>query len=49
MGGATVTQFSLAHQELLRGLVLLNSAPLNGRVLPEDWEEKLRASFAEAA
>ena len=47
MGGATVTPFSLAHQELLRGLVLLNSAPLNGRVLPEDWEEKLRASFAE--
>ena len=47
MGGATVTQFSVAHQDLLRGLVLLNSAPLNGRVLPDDWEETLRASFAE--
>ncbi len=47
MGGATVTQFSLAHQDRLRALVLLNSAPLNGRVLPENWEEELRASFAE--
>ena len=47
MGGATVTQFSLAHQELLRGLVLLNSAPLNGRVLADNFEETLRKSFAE--
>ena len=47
MGGATVTQFSLAHQDLLRGLVLLNSAPLAGRVLAANWEEELRASFAE--
>ena len=47
MGGATVSQFSIAHQDMLRGLVLLNSAPLNGRVLPDDWEETLRASFAE--
>ena len=47
MGGATVTQFSLGHQELLRALVLLNSAPLNGRALPDDWEETLRASFVE--
>ncbi len=46
MGGATVTQFSLAHQDLLRGLVLLNSAPLSGRVLADGWEETLRASFA---
>ena len=46
MGGATVTQFSLAHQDMLRGLVLLNSAPLNGRVLADGWEETLRASFA---
>ena len=37
MGGATVTQFALAHQDLLRALVLLNSAPLNGRTLAEDW------------
>ena len=28
MGGATVTQFALNHQDMLRGLVLLNSAPL---------------------
>lgn len=47
MGGATVTQFSMAHQDMLRGLVLLNSAPLNGRTLYSDWEETLRASFAE--
>jgi pimeloyl-ACP methyl ester carboxylesterase len=47
MGGATVTQFSMAHQAMLRALVLLNSAPLNGRVLPGDWEEQLRTSFAE--
>ena len=46
MGGATVTQFSLAHQDMLRGLVLLNSAPLNGRTLADDWEETLRTSFA---
>jgi pimeloyl-ACP methyl ester carboxylesterase len=47
MGGATVTQFSVEHQHVMRALVLLNSAPLNGRVLPADWEETLRASFAE--
>ena len=46
MGGATVTQFSLAHQDLLKGLVLLNSAPLNGRSLAPDWEERLRESVA---
>ena len=32
---------------MLRGLVLLNSAPLNGRKLTEGWEEELRRSFAE--
>ncbi len=47
MGGATVTQFALAHQDMLRALVLLNSAPLNGRVLADDWEDALRKSFAE--
>ena len=46
MGGATVAQFALSHQEMLRGLVLLNSTPLKGRILPDDWEETLRASFA---
>ena len=47
MGGATVTQFSMAHKDMLRALVLLNSAPLNGRVLADNWEEQLRVSFAE--
>ena len=47
MGGATVTQFSLAHQDMLRALALLNSAPLNGRTLADNWEEELRASFAQ--
>ncbi len=47
MGGATVTQFAVNHQAMLRGLVLLNSAPLAGRVLADNWEEELRASFAE--
>jgi len=47
MGGATVAQFALAHQDMLRALILLNSAPLNGRALPEDWEDALRKSFAE--
>ena len=47
MGGATVTEFSLAHQDMLRALVLLNSAPLNGRALANNWEEELRASFAQ--
>lgn len=47
LGGATVTQFSLAHQDMLRALVLLNSAPLNGRTLPANWEEELRESFVQ--
>ena len=47
MGGATVTQFAMEHQGLLRALVLLNSAPLAGRTLAANWEEDLRASFAE--
>ena len=47
MGGATVTQFSMAHKDMLRALVLLNSTPLNGRVLADNWEEQLRVSFAE--
>ena len=47
MGGATVTQFAVEHQDMLRALVLLNSAPLNGRKLADDWEDALRKSFAE--
>ena len=47
MGGATVTQFALSHQDMLRGLVLLNPAPLAGRALADNWEEELRATFVE--
>ncbi len=46
MGGATVTQFTMAHQDLLKSLVLLNSAPLAGRTLAANWEGELRESFA---
>ena len=47
MGGATVTQFAVNHRDMLLGLVLLNSAPLAGRILADNWEEELRASFAD--
>ena len=47
MGGGTVSQFALAHQDLLKSLVLLNSTPLIGRTLAADWEEALRKSIAE--
>ncbi len=47
MGGATVTQFAVNHQDMLRELALLNSAPLAGRALADNWEGELRASFAE--
>ena len=46
MGGATVTQFALNHPEVLKALVLLNPAPLAGRVLPESWEQQVREQFA---
>lgn len=49
MGGATVAQFALQHGHLLKGLVLLNSAPLNGRPLAADWETQLRQQFAQGA
>ena len=45
MGGATVTQFALAHQSRLKALVLLNSAPLNGRHLVPGWDETIREQF----
>ena len=45
MGGATVAQFALEHQNLLKGLVLMNPAPLNGRDLPNGWEKELRESL----
>ena len=46
MGGATVTQFALDHPECFKALVLLNPAPLNGRTLPENWEQPIREEFA---
>lgn len=42
MGGATVAQFALEHQERIKGLVLMNSTPLKGRPLESGWEERLR-------
>ena len=45
MGGATVTQFALDHQSLIKGLVLMNPAPLFGRELKDGWEEELRESL----
>ena len=45
MGGATVTQFALDHQSLIKGLVLMNPAPLFGRELKDGWEEELRKSL----
>jgi pimeloyl-ACP methyl ester carboxylesterase len=46
MGGATVTQFALDHPEAVQALVLLDPAPLAGRELAPDWEERVRAQFA---
>lgn len=46
MGGATVTQCALEHPEVLKALVLLNPAPLAGRILPENWEQQIREQFA---
>lgn len=45
MGGATVTQYALAHQDQLKALVLLNSAPLDGRALADDWDSAIREQF----
>ena len=45
MGGATVTRFALEHQDWIKGLVLMNPAPLMGRVLPDGWEKELRESL----
>jgi non-heme chloroperoxidase len=42
MGGATVAEFALAHQDRIKRLVLLNSTPLKGRPLNDGWEEELR-------
>ncbi len=47
MGAATATQFALQHQNLIKGLVLINCAPLNGQDLSEGWEEKLQRDIDE--
>lgn len=49
MGGATVTQYALAHQDKLKSLVLLNSAPLKGRELAPGWDEPVREQFRKGA
>ena len=46
MGGATAAQFALDHQDRIKGLVLLNSTPLNGRPLEDGWETELRRALA---
>ena len=45
MGGATVAQYALKHQDRIKGLVLMNPAPLKGRSLEDGWEEELRESL----
>jgi branched-chain amino acid transport system permease protein len=45
MGGATVAQYALAHQDRLKALVLLNSAPLIGRPLAQGWDATIREQF----
>ena len=49
MGGATVTQYALNDQSRLKKLVLLNPAPLNGRSPAPNWEETIRAQFADGS
>ena len=49
MGGATVTQYALAHQDDIKSLVLLNSAPLKGRDLAPNWDEPIREQFRTGA
>jgi len=48
MGGATVAQFALEHQDRIKGLVLMNPAPLNGRPLKDGWEAEMRESLEES-
>ena len=45
LGGATVAQYALDHQDRLKGLVLLNSLPLDGPPLPEGWDEPILEQF----
>ena len=45
LGGGTVAQYALFHQDRLKALMLLNSLPLNGRPLEDGWEEAIREEF----
>jgi len=45
MGGATAAQYALDHQSRIKGLVLMNPTPLDGRDLKDGWEEDLRESL----
>ena len=45
LGGKTVTQFTLDHQDLVKALVLLDSGSLDGRPLTPGWEDEVRAAF----
>jgi len=45
MGGATVARYALDHPEMLRALVLLDPAPLNGRPLTDGWEAQVEAAW----
>ena len=45
LGGGTVAQYALSYQDRLKGLMLLNSLPLNGRPLEAGWEEAIREEF----
>ena len=45
MGGATVAQFALEHQDRIKGLVLMNPAPLHGRPLKSSWEVEMREAL----
>ncbi len=49
LGGATVAQYALDHPSRLKGLVLLNSLPLDGLPLPEGWDEAIREQFRTGA
>jgi branched-chain amino acid transport system permease protein len=51
LGGATVTQYALAHQRLLKALVLVNPIPLDHRAgtIPVAATEHERAAMAAAA
>ena len=49
MGGATVTRFALDYPQLVRGLVLLDPAPLMGRPLRDGWQAEIEASWRAGA